>query len=103
MSKKGIEPADALRTLYEEFPKKFKAGEVLEGELVIIKLEEPGDPDVYCVVLVQKQLAKTTRVYSVGIDEMTSYSSSEDRIDLPHNAQVVWLAQTAMAVGRLPS
>lgn len=103
MNKKaGIKPHVAMRALYVGAPKKFKLGDVPEGELVIVVLQEVGEPDVYCAMIVQKQLSRTTRLFSVGPDEMTTYHTDTDRIDLQHQEEVVWLVQATMPVARIP-
>lgn len=100
--KVGIKPHVAMRALYVGAPKKFKLGDVPEGELVIVALQEVGEPDVYCAMIVQKQSSRTTRLFSVGPDEMTTYHTDVDCIGLQHQEEVVWLVQATMPVARIP-
>ncbi|MGE8452781.1 MAG: hypothetical protein ACN6OP_19605 [Pseudomonadales bacterium] len=102
--KAGIKPHVAMRALYVGAPKKFKLGDVPEGELVIVAFLNDHDfEEAYCVMIVQKKLAKKTRLFSVGLDEMTTYHSDTDRADMSNTEDVVWLVQATMPVARIPN
>lgn len=98
---------------YNAAAKKFPLKDIPIGELVIVKVEpftpaqlkkdpklaDLAEPAVYGVGMVAKHLKKVTRIHSVWID-IDGFGTPE-HVDMDPSDPAVWLAETAMPIGRI--
>lgn len=103
---------DTLKQRYDNAVKKFPLGEILIGELVLIKVEpytaaqikkdpslKDAEPPVYGVGMVVKRLKKVTRVACVWLD--FDGFGSPDHLDLDPQDRVVLLVEATMPIARM--
>jgi len=102
-----------LEQRYEGMHKKFAAGDIPVGEMVLIKVmtfteaqmkKDPSlrdsEPPLYVMGVVVKHLKRSTRIHCPQLD--FDGFGTPDHVDLASTSQVVWLVESAMRIARAP-